>query len=61
MISSRVRRLFSSGLKNAKVVMALYDDPVTGYPPKYCRDSIPELPGYADFRKMGRILDGEIG
>lgn len=56
------RRLFSTQpLKNAKVVLALYDDPVTGYPPKYSRDGIPELPGYADFRKMGRILDGEIG
>lgn len=59
---SAARRLFSTTpLKNAKVVMALYDDPVTGYPPKYPRDSIPELPGYADFKKMGRILDGEIG
>uniref|UniRef100_A0A0G4FUA3 Formate dehydrogenase n=1 Tax=Chromera velia CCMP2878 TaxID=1169474 RepID=A0A0G4FUA3_9ALVE len=34
--------------KNAKVVMALYDDPVTGYPHKYARDSIPEIKTYAD-------------
>ena len=28
--------------------MALYDDPVNGYPPKYARDSIPEITKYAD-------------
>jgi hypothetical protein len=58
---SLLARRFTSGLKNAKIVCALYDDPVTGYPPNYCRDSIPELPGYADFRVMDRVLDGHIG
>lgn len=32
----------------AKVVVALYPDPVAGYPPKYCRDSIPTIERYAD-------------
>jgi len=31
-----------------KVVCVLYDDPVTGYPPKYARDSIPEIERYPD-------------
>lgn len=30
----------------AKVVLVLYPDPVTGYPPEYARDSIPVLQGY---------------
>ncbi len=30
----------------AKVVAVLYDDPETGYPPKYARDSIPEIKSY---------------
>ncbi len=30
----------------AKVVLVLYPDPVSGYPPKYARDSIPVLGGY---------------
>src|SRR5271169_5273050 len=30
----------------AKVLLVLYPDPVTGYPPVYARDSIPELHGY---------------
>jgi formate dehydrogenase len=30
----------------AKVVCVLYDDPVTGYPPDYARDNIPEIKGY---------------
>ncbi|GAA1289211.1 NAD-dependent formate dehydrogenase [Pseudonocardia aurantiaca] len=30
----------------AKVLCVLYDDPVTGYPPTYARDSLPELNGY---------------
>jgi len=32
----------------AKVVCVLYDDPETGYPPKYVRDSIPEIKVYPD-------------
>jgi len=27
---------------------ALYDDPLTGYPPKYARDNIPKITKYAD-------------
>jgi formate dehydrogenase len=30
----------------AKCVMVLYPDPVDGYPPKYARDSIPEVHNY---------------
>src|SRR6267154_256794 len=30
----------------AKVLLVLYPDPVTGYPPVYARDSIPALDGY---------------
>jgi formate dehydrogenase len=30
----------------AKCVMVLYPDPVDGYPPKYARDSIPEICNY---------------
>src|SRR5882757_1007181 len=30
----------------AKVLLVLYPDPVTGYPPVYARDSIPMLRGY---------------
>src|ERR1700735_5127941 len=30
----------------AKVLLVLYPDPVTGYPPVYARDSIPVLHGY---------------
>jgi formate dehydrogenase len=32
----------------AKILCVLYPDPVTGYPPKYARDSIPALDGYPD-------------
>jgi formate dehydrogenase len=32
----------------AKVLCVLYPDPETGYPPKYARDSIPEITGYAN-------------
>ena len=31
-----------------KALLCLYPDPVTGYPPKYVRDSIPHIGGYAD-------------
>merc|ERR1711934_750396 len=29
-----------------KVLLALYDDPQTGYPPKYARDDVPEIKTY---------------
>ena len=32
----------------AKIVCALYDDPVDGYPPKYARDDVPNLGSYPD-------------
>jgi len=32
--------------RNLKVLLALYDDPQTGYPPKYARDTIPEIKRY---------------
>ncbi|BAQ15560.1 NAD-dependent formate dehydrogenase [Methyloceanibacter caenitepidi] len=32
----------------AKVLCVLYDDPIDGFPPKYARDSIPHIAGYAD-------------
>ncbi len=38
--------------KNQKVVCVLYADPVDGYPPKYARDGIPELPRYPDGQSM---------
>jgi formate dehydrogenase len=32
----------------AKVLCVLYDDPIDGYPPKYARDSIPQIDRYPD-------------
>src|ERR1700676_4191705 len=32
----------------AKVVLVLYDDPVTGYPKSYPRDALPKLTHYPD-------------
>lgn len=31
-----------------KILMVLYDDPVTGYPPKYALESIPKIEKYPD-------------
>lgn len=36
------------GAARGKVVCVLYDDPATGFPPKYARDSIPEITRYPD-------------
>lgn len=58
----------------SKVVCVLYDDPVTGYPPKYARDDLPKIERYPggqttptpqaiDFRP-GELLgsvSGELG
>jgi len=69
------RRAFhSSAQRNAKVVVALYPDPVNGYPPKYGRDDIPKITSYADGQttptptgqdfKSGELLgcvSGELG
>src|ERR1700728_5301894 len=58
----------------AKVLLVLYPDPVTGYPPVYARDSIPVLHGYPggqtlptpsaiDFtpRQLLGCVSGELG
>lgn len=42
------RQFHNSARRDAKVVVALYPDPVGGYPPKYARDDIPVISGYAD-------------
>lgn len=61
-----LRRYFTSRVvKNAKILCALYDDPVTGYPPVYARDSIPRLKRYPDGQKLPRadcidFLPGEL-
>lgn len=58
----------------AKVLCVLYDDPVTGYPKSYARDSLPKLEKYPDGQtlptpksidfKPGQLLgsvSGELG
>jgi formate dehydrogenase len=42
------RNLRTSSPCLEKIVVALYPDPVAGYPPKYARDSIPHIEKYAD-------------
>eukprot|EP00123_Amoebidium_parasiticum_P015361 comp22925_c1_seq1/m.36306 comp22925_c1_seq1/g.36306 ORF comp22925_c1_seq1/g.36306 comp22925_c1_seq1/m.36306 type:complete len:431 (-) comp22925_c1_seq1:361-1653(-) len=42
------RLLHASSVRSAKIVCALYPDPVTGYPPKYARDDIPKIEKYPD-------------
>lgn len=50
-----LQRCFTSRtIKNAKILCALYDDPITGYPPSYARDSIPKLKNYPDGQKLPR-------
>jgi len=45
----RFRNSFhSTPFPRAKVLCALYPDPVAGYPPKYARDSIPKITHYPD-------------
>ena len=56
MLSASVSRLapaLSRGLRSSvpaadKIVCVLYPDPKNGYPPKYARDDIPKITGYAD-------------
>eukprot|EP01123_Difflugia_compressa_P012230 TRINITY_DN5159_c0_g1_i1.p1 TRINITY_DN5159_c0_g1~~TRINITY_DN5159_c0_g1_i1.p1 ORF type:complete len:415 (-),score=82.60 TRINITY_DN5159_c0_g1_i1:51-1295(-) len=44
-----ITRSFNTSSRTpAKVLCTLYPDPVTGYPPKYARDSIPKITSYAD-------------
>jgi len=60
--------------RTLKVLATLYDDPVTGYPPKYARDSVPKVSKYPDGQtvpspskidfKPGELLgckSGELG
>lgn len=42
------RAFRTSASQNAKVVMALYDDPIDGYPTSYVRDDLPKLSVYPD-------------
>jgi len=46
--SLAARCLSTSRANHAKVVLVLYPDPVNGFPPKYVRDDIPTISGYAD-------------
>jgi len=45
---SFVRGFRSTTQANAKVLLALYDDPVGGYPKSYARDDLPKLDKYPD-------------
>merc|ERR1719345_492807 len=48
-LNNALQRSFRTSAKNnAKILCALYDDPVTGYPPLYARESIPRLERYPD-------------
>lgn len=48
-VSQSLTRSFRTSLRpQAKVVIALYDDPVTGYPTSYARDDLPVLEKYPD-------------
>lgn len=42
------RAFRTSAPAQAKIVCVLYPDPIEGYPPKYARDDIPKITGYAD-------------
>jgi formate dehydrogenase len=71
------RGIHSSARRQAKVVAVLYDDPKTGYPPKYAIEpgTLPKITGYADGQtaptprvtpefKAGELLgcvSGELG
>jgi len=68
------RKFHASSPANGKVVLVLYPDPLTGYPPKYARDSIPKITKYPDGQttptpqsvdfKPGQLLgcvSGELG
>jgi len=46
------RGLSTSTFSRAKVVCALYDDPVTGYPKDYPRNDLPHLEKYPDGQTM---------
>ena len=45
-----------------KIVCVLYDDPVTGYPESYSRDSIPSITHYPDKHgKPGQTAPNPVG
>lgn len=47
--SPQLKRSFQTSVRqNAKVVCALYPDPVSGYPPQYARASVPTITKYPD-------------
>jgi formate dehydrogenase len=46
--SSGLRSYHSNSRINAKILCTLYPDPVTKYPPKYARDSVPKIERYPD-------------
>eukprot|EP01059_Diplonema_ambulator_P022321 TRINITY_DN37604_c0_g1_i1.p1 TRINITY_DN37604_c0_g1~~TRINITY_DN37604_c0_g1_i1.p1 ORF type:complete len:421 (+),score=159.38 TRINITY_DN37604_c0_g1_i1:56-1318(+) len=48
---AQVRSLSTTRVGLMKVVCALYEDPTTGFPPKYARDSIPSITVYPDGQK----------
>eukprot|EP01094_Clydonella_sp_ATCC50884_P001127 TRINITY_DN1084_c0_g1_i1.p1 TRINITY_DN1084_c0_g1~~TRINITY_DN1084_c0_g1_i1.p1 ORF type:complete len:441 (+),score=146.86 TRINITY_DN1084_c0_g1_i1:40-1323(+) len=45
---SASRLPYTQAQRQAKVVVALYPDPETGYPPKYARSDIPKVESYPD-------------
>jgi formate dehydrogenase len=45
---AKARGFHTTTAPRAKVLCALYDDPLTGYPPKYARDNIPKITKYPD-------------
>lgn len=52
-IGYRLIRKYNVCIKSSeKVVCALYDDPVTGYPPQYARNSIPKINKYPDGQSL---------
>lgn len=55
----QVAGFHSTGQRSAKIVCALYDDPIQGYPPKYARDSIPVVPFTSDVNGRG-FKPGEL-
>jgi len=44
----KTRSFSTSSTRQAKIVCALYPDPIKGYPPKYARDDIPKIERYPD-------------
>ena len=53
------RSFRSSARSNDKVVIALYDDPVTGYPPANLRDGLPVVEGYADGQTLPTLKSAQ--